>query len=207
MIGLNYYFDFKLYQVDVKISILNDVIKENFILSDLIFFFHLERKMKNSHCPILCWWHHLLIHKGWSCLRFYPNCTKIIWDGFNQRTEFLLSFLVKQLKNGIFLSQGKNAKDLVKKFGLDKAKTAHTLMSTCICLSQDPLEENFEQTLYRSMIKSLLYFTISHLDISFSVNMCAWFHAYPKGSHIIDVKWVIKYVKGMMKFGIWMLMT
>lgn len=46
--------------------------------------------------------------------------------------NFFLDFLVKQLKDGIFLFQDKYAKELVKKFMLDKTKNTHTPMRTSI---------------------------------------------------------------------------
>lgn len=52
--------------------------------------------------------------------------------------KFFLRFQVKQMKDGIFLSQPKFVKELVKKFELENAKPAHTHMSTTIKLSLDP---------------------------------------------------------------------
>lgn len=62
--------------------------------------------------------------------------------------KFFLVFLVKQLKDVIFLSQARYAEELVKKFGQDKAKTTHTPMSTSIHLSQDLSGKDVEKTLY-----------------------------------------------------------
>ena len=45
-----------------------------------------------------------------------------------------------------------------------------------------------DQTLYRSMIGSLLYLTASRPDIMFSVCMCARFQANPKETHLIAIK-------------------
>ena len=45
-----------------------------------------------------------------------------------------------------------------------------------------------DQTLYRSMIGSLLYLTASRPDIMFSVCICARFQANPKETYLIAVK-------------------
>lgn len=66
----------------------------------------------------------------------------------NELKSFL-GFQVKQSKDGNFLFQSKYVKDMVKKFGLDKALTTHTLMSTSICLSQDPSRNDVKKTLIR----------------------------------------------------------
>ena len=49
---------------------------------------------------------------------------------------YFLDFKVKQLKDGIFLSQPKYAKELVKKFGLESTKHFRTLMPTNLKLSK-----------------------------------------------------------------------
>jgi hypothetical protein len=43
---------------------------------------------------------------------------------------YFLGFQVKQLKEGIFISQTKCTQDLLKKFGMKDAKPIKTLMGT-----------------------------------------------------------------------------
>ena len=50
---------------------------------------------------------------------------------------YFLGFQVKQLKNGIFLSQSKYARELVKKFGFESTKHFRTPMLTNLKLSKD----------------------------------------------------------------------
>ena len=52
--------------------------------------------------------------------------------------NYFLGLQVKQQKDGIFISQEKYAKNLVKRFGLDSKKHASTLMSSLAKLSLDP---------------------------------------------------------------------
>ena len=103
----------------------------------------------------------------------------------------------------MFISQSKYARDLVEKFGLDSAKHARTPMSTTTKLSKDTSGKDVEQTLYRSMIGSLLYLTASRPDIAFSVGVCAQYQASPKDSHLLALKRIIKYVSGTLSYGIW----
>ena len=53
------------------------------------------------------------------------------------------------------------------------------------------------------MIGSLLYLTASKPDISYSVGVCARYQAYPKKSHMIALKRIVKYVKSIANFGVW----
>jgi len=80
---------------------------------------------------------------------------------------------VKQTSEGIFISQAKYAKDLVKRFSLDGKSHACTPMSTNVKISADLTSKQVDPTLYRSMIGSLLYLTASRPDIAFSVGVCA----------------------------------
>jgi hypothetical protein len=88
---------------------------------------------------------------------------------------YFLGFQVKQMKDGNFLSQDKYAKDLLKRFNMEKCKPIKTPMPTNGHLDLDEGGNPVDQTLYRSMIGSLLYLIASRPDIMFSVCMCARF--------------------------------
>ncbi|GAV66630.1 hypothetical protein CFOL_v3_10140 [Cephalotus follicularis] len=53
------------------------------------------------------------------------------------------------------------------------------------------------------MIGSLLYLTASRTDILFSVCLCARFQAYPKETHLHDVKRIFKYLAYTPSLGLW----
>jgi hypothetical protein len=109
---------------------------------------------------------------------------------------------VKQTSEGIFISQAKYAKDLVKRFNLDGKSHARTPMSTNVKMSTDLTSKQLDLTLYRSMIGSLLYLMASRPDIAFSVGVCARFQANPKESHLTVVKCIIRYVNATINYGI-----
>ncbi|XP_028126920.1 uncharacterized protein LOC114323508 [Camellia sinensis] len=117
--------------------------------------------------------------------------------------SYFLGLQIKQSPSGMFVSQTKYAKNLVSKFGLELAKHVCTPMSTSLHLSKDSSSIDVDLTLYRSMIGSLLYLTANQPDIAFSVSVCARYQAYPKESHLLAVKCMIKYVNGTLGYGIW----
>ncbi|CAL2227893.1 unnamed protein product [Prunus armeniaca] len=102
--------------------------------------------------------------------------------------NYFLGLQIKQSHDGIFVSQSKYAKILVKKFGLEAAKSAITPMSTGAKIHRDLHGKSVDQTLYRSMIGSLLYLTASRPDISYSAGVCARFQSDPRESHLFVVK-------------------
>ena len=102
--------------------------------------------------------------------------------------NYFLGLQVKKREDGIFISQKKYAKNLVKHFGLDSKKHTSTPMSSSAKLSCDAAGIEMDTTLYRSMIGSLLYLIANRSDIAFSIGICARFQAAPKESHLTAVK-------------------
>ena len=102
--------------------------------------------------------------------------------------NYFLGLQVKQREDGIFISQEKYAKNLVKRFDLDSKKHTSTPMSSSAKLSRDAAGVEVDPTLYQSMIGSLLYLIASRPDIAFSIGVCARFQAAPKESHLTAVK-------------------
>ncbi|CAM8990757.1 unnamed protein product [Rhodiola kirilowii] len=117
--------------------------------------------------------------------------------------NYFLGLQVVQSKEGIFLTQAKYARNLVKKFGLDKAIHKRTPAATHVKITKDDAGALVDQNLYRSMIESLLYLTASRPDICHAVGVCARYQANPKESHLLQVKRIIKYVSGTADYGLW----
>ncbi|XP_050913651.1 uncharacterized mitochondrial protein AtMg00810 [Lathyrus oleraceus] len=114
---------------------------------------------------------------------------------------YFLGLQVKQMEDSIFLSQSKYARNIVKKFGMENASHKRTHAPTHLKVSKDENGVSVDQSLYRSMIGSLLYLTASRPDIAFAVGVCARYQAEPKVSHINQVKRILKYVNGTSDYG------
>jgi hypothetical protein len=102
--------------------------------------------------------------------------------------RFFLGFQIKQLEDGTFISQTKYTHDILKKFGMDKAKPIKTPMGTNGHLDQDMGGKSVDQKVYHSIIGSLLYLCASRPDIMLSVCIYARFQAAPKECHLRAVK-------------------
>jgi hypothetical protein len=89
--------------------------------------------------------------------------------------KYFLGFQIKQLKDDTFISQTKYTYDLLKKFGMKKAKHIKTPMGTNSHLNLNMGGKSVNQKVYRSMIGSLLYLCASRPDIMLSVCMCVRF--------------------------------
>jgi hypothetical protein len=95
--------------------------------------------------------------------------------------------------------------DILKMFGMDKAKPIKTSMGTNGHLDLDLGGTSVDQKVYRFMIGSLLYFCASRSDIMLSVCMCARFQVVPKDCHLRTVKRIIRYLVLAPNLGLWYL--
>ncbi|XP_050918774.1 uncharacterized mitochondrial protein AtMg00810-like [Lathyrus oleraceus] len=73
----------------------------------------------------------------------------------------------------IFISQSKYVKNIMKKFGLESASHKRTPTTTHLKLTKDEKGVDVDQSLYMSMISSILYLTTSRPYIIFAVGVCA----------------------------------
>ena len=88
---------------------------------------------------------------------------------------YFLGLQVKQANSRLYINQAKYTRNLVKRFGLDKAAHARTPMAANAKLRSGLSGESVDVTLYRSMIGCLLNLTLSQPDIAFSVGVCSRF--------------------------------
>jgi hypothetical protein len=104
--------------------------------------------------------------------------------------SFFLGLQIKQFKDGIFVSQSKYLKDMLKKFGLENAKSIKTPMATNGHLDLDEGGTIVDQKLFRSIIGSLLYI------------MCARFQGSPREVHLKTAKRILRYLKHTPNIGL-----
>src|ERR687886_229713 len=116
---------------------------------------------------------------------------------------YFLGLQVKQMKNGIFISQTKYVHELLSKFGFKDCSSMKTPMATATKLDQDVKGKPVNITAYRGMIGSLLYLTSSRPDIMFATCLCERYQANPKESHLAAVKRIFRYLKGTPNLGLW----
>lgn len=69
---------------------------------------------------------------------------------------YFLGLQVQQSESGIFISQNKYLKQILKKYGMEVYKPVYTLMVTWCNLSQNDNSPSINKLEYRSMIENLL---------------------------------------------------
>ena len=97
---------------------------------------------------------------------------------------FFLGLQVQQATDGIFLSQEKYLKKILKKYGMEDCKPVSTPMIIGCNLSSHDDSSTMNQSEYKSMIGSLLYLTGTRPDIMHVVGIVGRFQDNPKESHL-----------------------
>nr|GEW20573.1 putative ribonuclease H-like domain-containing protein [Tanacetum cinerariifolium] len=114
---------------------------------------------------------------------------------------FFLGLQVKQLPDGIFISQDKYVKDMLKKFDMECMRSATTPYEVPKHKSKDEPDDVLNVHLFRSMIGSLMYLTASRPDIMFVASVCSRHQVTPLTSHLNVIKKILKYLKGQPNLG------
>lgn len=102
--------------------------------------------------------------------------------------SYFFGLEVKQVRNGIFLSQTKYAKDLLVKVGMDNISACN---SPCLPHSQMTKDQGTllkDPTVYINIVGALQYLTFTRPNIAYSVNIMCQFMTNPTDVHFAAVK-------------------
>ena len=81
--------------------------------------------------------------------------------------KYFLRIEIHQSDNGIFVGQQKYATDIIQKFRMINCKPADTPIAQGTKLSKEDVAPSIDFTLYKSLVGSLLYLTVTRPDIMF----------------------------------------
>ena len=109
--------------------------------------------------------------------------------------QFFVGLQVYQMKKGIYITQSKCIKAILKTFGMENSRPVGIPMATRHKLSKTDDSIEVKQTLYRSMIGKLQYVVHRKLDIALVIGIVARFFSNPKENHLMDVKRIFRYLK------------
>lgn len=88
---------------------------------------------------------------------------------------------------------------------MEEEKPFYTIIRTSSKLDNDKSGLYVNEVMYRGIISSLLYLTISKLDIMFCLGTYAMFQSCPKKSYLKGAKRILRYLKGTLKLVIFYL--
>ncbi|KAM1907090.1 hypothetical protein ACFX14_026784 [Malus domestica] len=116
--------------------------------------------------------------------------------------KHFLGLEVDRTQEGIFLCQQKYAKDLLKRFGMLECKLILTSMEPNAKMCAHEGKDLEDATMYRQLVGSLIYLTLTRPDISYAVGVMSRYMQNPKKPHLEAVRRILRYVKSTIDYGL-----
>jgi hypothetical protein len=114
----------------------------------------------------------------------------------------LMGLEVWQRPDEIFLSQGKYTVEILQRFRMMDCKSMATPMVTNLKLLSDSSSDLVDPTMYRQLIRSLMYLVNTRPDICFAVNTLSQYMVEPRHVHLVAAKHVLRYLHGTIGYGL-----
>jgi len=119
-----------------------------------------------------------------------------------RKMKYFLGVEVQQSCEGIHLCQMKYAGEILERFGMGGYNPVKNPIVSGTKLIKDGGEDSENSTLFKQIIGSLMYLSVTRPDIAFVVCMLSKFMTDPKTSHMAAAKRVLRYVKRTTNLGV-----
>ncbi|XP_026420157.1 uncharacterized protein LOC113316152 [Papaver somniferum] len=116
--------------------------------------------------------------------------------------RYFLGIEVDRSSKGYFVSQVKYATDIINRAGLTDNKTVDTPLEVNVKYNPTDGKILSNPTLYRQLVGSLNYLTITRPDISHAIHVVSQFMSAPRSIHYAAVLRILRYLKGTLHQGL-----
>ena len=116
--------------------------------------------------------------------------------------SYFLRLEVSSSADDYYLTQAKYTSDMISRASIIDSKIFDTPIKYNCCLNSHDGEPLSDATLYRQLVGSLIYLTVTRPDISYEVHVVIQFMATPRSPHYAFVLRILRYLKGTMFDGL-----
>jgi hypothetical protein len=116
--------------------------------------------------------------------------------------SYFLGLKVSSSFDGYYLTQAKYTSDLISRAGITDSKIVDTPIEYNNRLNTHNGEPLPDTTLYRQLVRSLIYLTVTRPDISYAVHIVNQFMVAPRSLHYAAVLRILRYLKGTLFHGL-----
>ncbi|KAL6145529.1 hypothetical protein ACLB2K_056215 [Fragaria x ananassa] len=116
--------------------------------------------------------------------------------------HYFLGIEIVQAVKGIFITQKKYAKTILEKFKMLGCNVVATPLVVNEKFSKEDGSGKVDESLYRSLVGSLLYLTATRPDIMYAASFMPRFMHNPTKIHYGAARRILRYIQGIMDFGI-----
>uniref|UniRef100_A0A7N2MIJ2 Retrovirus-related Pol polyprotein from transposon TNT 1-94 n=1 Tax=Quercus lobata TaxID=97700 RepID=A0A7N2MIJ2_QUELO len=116
--------------------------------------------------------------------------------------SYFLGLEITHSIDGLYITQAKYASDLLSQAGLTDSKTVDTPVELNAHLTPSGGKPLFNPSLYRRLVGSLVYLTVTRPDISYAVHQVSQYLSAPRSTHYAAVLRILRYLKGTLFHGL-----
>ncbi|XP_020262288.1 uncharacterized protein LOC109838243 [Asparagus officinalis] len=117
--------------------------------------------------------------------------------------SYFLGIEVLQKEGGIFIYQKRYALEVLKKFGMQESKMVGTPIVPGSKMEKDKNGIAVDGTLFKQLVGSLFYLTSTKPDLMFITSLLSRYMASPTELHMQAAKRALRYLKGIVDYGIY----
>jgi hypothetical protein len=116
--------------------------------------------------------------------------------------RYFLGIEVIQSPKRIWLLQRQYALDKLSEYGMTGCKPISILLEQNVKLSANEGDLVEDTTMYKRIVGSLIYMTITRLDLNYAVGMVSQFMQTSRKPHLDTVRCILRYIKRTLQCGI-----
>ena len=110
--------------------------------------------------------------------------------------SYFLGLEITHSKDGLYITQAKYASELLSRAGLTDSKTVDTPVKFNAHLTPSRGKPLSNSSLYKRLVSSLIYLTVTHPDISHVIHQESQYLFAPRSTHYATVLLILRYRKG-----------
>ena len=116
--------------------------------------------------------------------------------------SYFLDLEITHSTDGLYITQAKYASELLSRAGLTDSKTVDTPVELNAHLTPSGGKPLSNPSLYRRLVGSLVYLTVTRPDISYAVHQVSQYLSAPRSTHYAAVLRILRYLKGTLFHGL-----
>ena len=119
-----------------------------------------------------------------------------------EHLSYFLDLEITHSTDGLYITQAKYAFDLLSWAGLTNSKTIDTPVELNAYLTPSGGKPLSNPSLYRRLVGSLVYLTVTRLEISYAIHQASQYLSTPRLTHYAAILCILRYLKGTIFHGL-----
>ena len=116
--------------------------------------------------------------------------------------NYFLGLKITHSTDGLYITQAKYASKLLSRAGLTDSKTVDTPVELNVHLTPTGGKPLSNPSLYKRLVSSLVYLTVTRPDISYVVHQVSQYLSAPQSTHYAIVLRILRYLKSTLFHGL-----